>query len=81
MLPGQAAAQADRPSQLFQYGPSDTRGFEPDVFTGRFHGANDQVRLTATGFDCGSSTIGAMRVVVEPQSHQQAIGRVPFGTA
>ena len=66
-LPIQAYAEADQPSQLFQYYLLDTTGFEPNPFTKRFQGVNDQVQLTATGFDCGLSTIGAVRLVVEPK--------------
>jgi hypothetical protein len=66
-LPTQAYAEADQPSQLFQYYLLDTTGFEPNPFTKRFPGVNDQVQLTATGFDCGLSTIGAVRLVVEPK--------------
>jgi hypothetical protein len=66
-LPIQAYAEADKPSQLFQYYLLDTGGFEPNVFTKRFPGVNDNVQLTATGFDCGLSTIGAVRQVLEPK--------------
>ena len=66
-LPTQAYAEADKPSQLFQYYLLETGGFEPNVFTKRFPGVNDAVQLTATGFDCGLSTIGAVREVVEPK--------------
>lgn len=66
-LPIQAYAEADQPSQLFQYYVLDTTGFEPNPFTKRFPGVNDQVQLTATGFDCGLPTIGAVRLVVEPK--------------
>ena len=66
-LPTQAYAEADQPSQLFQYYLLDTTGFEPNPFTKRFQGVNDQVQLTATGFDCGLSTIGTVRLVVEPK--------------
>jgi len=66
-LPTQAYAEADQPSQLFQYYLLDSKGFEPNPFTQQFQGVNDQVQLTATGFDCGLPTIGAVRVVVEPK--------------
>jgi hypothetical protein len=66
-LPTQAYAEADFPSQLFQYYLLDTNGFEPNPFTRIFPGLNDQVQLTATGFDCGLSTIGSVREVVEPK--------------
>ncbi|HET7527961.1 MAG TPA: hypothetical protein VFK10_18620, partial [Burkholderiaceae bacterium] len=66
-LPTQAFAEADHPSQLFQYYLLDSGGFEPNVFTKRFPGVNDNVQLTATGFDCGLSTVGAVRLVVEPK--------------
>jgi hypothetical protein len=66
-LPIQAYAEADQPSQLFQYYMLDTTGFEANPFTKQFQGVNDQVQLTATGVDCGLSTIGAVRLVVEPK--------------
>jgi hypothetical protein len=66
-LPIQAFAEADQPSQLFQYYLLDTQGFEPNVFTTIFPGVNDDVMLTATGADCGLATIGAVRLVVEPK--------------
>ena len=66
-LPIQAYAEADKPSQLFQFYLLDSKGFEPNPFTKRFQGINDQAQLTATGFDCGLLTIGAVRVVVEPK--------------
>ena len=66
-LPLQVYAEADLPSQLFQYYLLDTNGFEPDVFTAIFPGINDAVQLTATGGDCGLPTIGTVRVVLEPK--------------
>ena len=65
--PMQAFAEADQPSQLFQYYLLDTHGFEPNVFTTIFPGINDQVMLTATGAKCGIPTIGAVRLVLEPK--------------
>jgi len=41
ILPVQAFAEADKPSQLFQYYLLDTHGFEPNVFTSRIPGVND----------------------------------------
>jgi len=67
VLPVQAFAEADHPSQLFQYYLLNTTGFEPNVFTKQFGGVNDAVMLTATGFDCGLPTTGAVREVVEPK--------------
>ena len=46
-LPIQAFAEADKPSQLFQYYLLSTTGFEPNPFTARFPGINDQAMLTA----------------------------------
>src|SRR6516225_12145974 len=66
-LPLQAFAEADSPDQLFQYYLLDTTGFEPNVFTTIFPGVNDHVQLTVTGANCGLSTIGAVRVVLEPK--------------
>src|SRR5713101_139671 len=66
-LPTQAYAEADKPSQLFQYYLLDTNGFEPNPFTSLIPGVNDTAMLTATGPDCGLPTIGAVRVVLEPK--------------
>ena len=66
-LPIQAFAEADGPSQLFQYYLLDTTGFEPNVFTTIFPGVNDHVQLTVTGGNCGLPTVGAVRVVLEPK--------------
>jgi len=66
-LPIQAFAEADKPSQLFQYYLLDTNGFEPNVFTTRIPGVNDAAQLTVTGASCGLSTIGTVRVVLEPK--------------
>jgi hypothetical protein len=66
-LPLQVFAEADKPSQLFQYYLLDTNGFEPNPFTARFPGINDQAMLTATGGNCGLSTIGAVRLALEPK--------------
>src|SRR5216110_1232872 len=66
-LPTQAYAEAAQPSQLFQYYLLDTTGFEPNPFTDSFPGVNDKAMITATGPDCGLSTIGAVRAVVEPK--------------
>jgi hypothetical protein len=66
-LPLQVFAEANKPSQLFQYYLLDTNGFEPNVFTKIFPGINDSVQLTATGGDCGLPTVGAVRMVLEPK--------------
>src|SRR5436309_461125 len=66
-LPTQAFAEADHPSQLFQYYLLDTTGFEPNPFTHIFPGLNDQVMLTAAGSNCGPPTIGSVREVLEPK--------------
>jgi hypothetical protein len=66
-LPTQAYAEADHPSQMFQYYLLDTKGFEPNPFTARIVGLNDTAMLTATGSNCGLPTIGAVRVVLEPK--------------
>jgi hypothetical protein len=66
-LPTQAYAEADQPSQLFQYYLLDTTGFEPNPFTSLFPGINDTAMLTATGPQCGLPTLGVVRVVLEPK--------------
>jgi len=67
ILPLQVFAEADPPSQLFQYYLLNTSGFEPNVFTTLFPGVNDHVQLTVTGGNCGLPTVGAVRVVLEPK--------------
>ena len=67
IVPLQVFAEADSPSQLFQYYLLDTSGFEPNVFTTLFPGINDHVQLTVTGGNCGLPTVGAVRVVLEPK--------------
>src|SRR6266436_2002661 len=67
ILPLQVFAEADPPSQLFQYYLLDTSGFEPNVFTTLFPGVNDHVQLTVTGGNCGLPTVGSVRVVLEPK--------------
>ena len=67
VLPVQAYAEADNPSQLFQYYLLDTTGFQPNVFTTLFPGVNDHVQLTVTGGNCGLPTVGSVRVVLEPK--------------
>ena len=66
-LPLQVYAEADSPSQLFQYYLLDTTGFEPNVFTKIFPGVNDKVQLTATGANCGLPAVGSVRVALEPK--------------
>lgn len=66
-LPLQVYAEADKPSQLFQYYLLDTSGFEPNPFTARIPGANDKAMLTATGAACGLPTIGVVRLALEPK--------------
>jgi hypothetical protein len=66
-LPIQAFAEADSPSQLFQYYTLDTTGFQPNVFTAVIPGVNDTAMRTATGANCDAPTIGAVRLVVEPK--------------
>ena len=66
-LPTQAYAEADGPSQLFQYYLLDTSGFQPNVFTTLIPGVNDKAQLTATGGNCGLPAVGSVRVVLEPK--------------
>src|SRR5215471_14823608 len=67
VLPVQAYAEADNPSQLFQYYLLDSTGFEPNPFTHLFPGINDLAMLTATGGNCNLPTIGSVRLVLEPK--------------
>src|SRR6266404_3234903 len=66
-LPLQAFAEADQPSQLFQYYLLDSTGFEPKVFTAVIPGVNDTAMKTAAGANCGAPTIASVRLVVEPK--------------
>ncbi|RZI41732.1 hypothetical protein EGT07_16640 [Herbaspirillum sp. HC18] len=66
-LPMQIFAEADSPSQFFQYYLLDTKGFEPNVFTSQIAGVNDKAMLTATGGNCGLPTIGSVRLALEPK--------------
>jgi hypothetical protein len=63
----QAFAEADKPSQLFQYYLLDAKNFQPNVFTSVIPGVNDQAQLTAFGGNGGLPIIGAVRVVLEPK--------------
>src|SRR3989454_1930262 len=67
VLPVQAFAEADQPSQLFQYYLLDTAGVEPNVFTTRIPGGNDAGQLSVNRANCGLPTIGTGRVVLEPK--------------
>jgi hypothetical protein len=67
VLPVQAFAEADKPSQLFQYYLLDSSSFQPNVFSAVIPGQNDQAQLTAFGGNGGLPTIGAVRVVLEPK--------------
>jgi len=67
VLPVQAFAEADQPSQLFQYYLLDSKSFQPNVFSAVIPGLNDQAQLTAFGGNGGLPTIGAVRVVLEPK--------------
>src|SRR5205807_36065 len=63
-----ARAEADSPSQLFQYYLLDTSGFERNPLVAVIPGVNDgNAQKTATGANCGQSTVGAVRLVVEPK--------------
>jgi hypothetical protein len=63
-----AFAEADDPSQLFQYYLLDTTEFQPNVFTAAIPGINDDAIPTGANFaNGGLPTIGAVRVVLEPK--------------
>src|SRR3954467_797320 len=66
--PMRAFAEADKPSQLFQYYLLDTRGFQPNVFTAVIPGINNGAIPTAANAANGRlPTVGAVRVVLEPK--------------
>ena len=57
-----------KPSQLFQYYLIDTTLFQPNIFTTKIPGINDQAMQTAANqADCALPTKGAVRLVVEPK--------------
>jgi hypothetical protein len=66
-LPLTAFAEADDPSQLFQYYLLDSTGFEPNVFVAILPGQNDEVVPSVTGANGGLPPLGAVRVVLEPK--------------
>jgi hypothetical protein len=66
--PMTAFAEADDPSQLFQYYLLDTTEFQPNVFTAAIPGINDEAIPTGANFaNGGLPTIGAVRLVLEPK--------------
>ena len=66
--PMRAFAEADKPSQLFQYYLLDTRNFQPNVFTSIVPGINDHaIPTAANAANHQLPTIGAVRVVLEPK--------------
>src|SRR5215831_16581878 len=72
VAPVQVFAEADpvtRQSRLFMYYLLDNTGFQPSVFTTRIPGINDDpsTMLTVWGANCGLSTLGAVRVALEPK--------------
>lgn len=57
-----------KPSRLFQYYLIDTNGFQPNIFTVKIPGINDNAQQTAANqANCAQPTIGAVRLVVEPK--------------
>ncbi len=65
--PMTAFSEADAPSQLFQYYLLDTHRFQPNIFTTTIPGINDGAFPTTTGANGDRSTLGAVRVVLEPK--------------
>ncbi len=64
-----AFAEADDPSMLFQYYLLDTNRFQPNVFTSVVPGINDTaIPTAANAANGGLSTLGAVRVVLEPKA-------------
>ena len=57
-----------KPSKLFQYYLLDTTGFQPNIFTAKVPGINDNAMQTAANqANCALPTKGAVRLVVEPK--------------
>ena len=72
IAPLQVFAEADpttSKSRLFMYYLLDSTGFQPSVFTTQIPGLNDDpsTMLTVWGANCGLSTIGSVRVALEPK--------------
>src|SRR5262245_24991353 len=66
--PTTAFSEADKPSQLFQYYLLDTNNFQPNVFTSKITGINDQaIQTGANAANGGRPTIGSVRVTLEPK--------------
>jgi len=66
--PMRAFAEADKPSQLFEYYLLDARGFQPNIFTAIIPGINDHaIPTAANAANHQLPTIGAVRVVLEPK--------------
>src|SRR5207249_11595248 len=66
--PMRAFAEADKPSQLFQYYLLDTKWFQPNIFTAVIPGINDHaIPTAANAANHQLPTIGAVRVVLEPK--------------
>src|ERR1700730_13597638 len=67
-LPLQVFAEADKPSQLFQYYLLDTNGFEPNIFTAIIPGINDSaVPTAANAANAQRPTFGTVRLALEPK--------------
>jgi hypothetical protein len=67
IAPLQTFAEAAEQSQLFMYYLLDSTGFQPSVFTTQIKDVNDQAMLTVFGSNCGVSTIGSVRLALEPK--------------
>jgi hypothetical protein len=67
IAPLQIFAEAEQNSRLFMYYLLDSTGFQPSVFTTQIPGVNDQAMLTVFGANCGVSTIGSVRLALEPK--------------
>ena len=66
-LPMTVFAEASKSSRLFQYYLLDTKDFQSNIFTKAIAGINDTAIPTATGPNGDLSTIGSVRLVVEPK--------------
>jgi hypothetical protein len=67
--PLQVFAEADNKSLLFQYYLLDSTGFQPSVLTQKIAGINDDpsTMRTSWGANCNLSTIGSVRLALEPK--------------
>jgi len=67
-LPLTLFSEAEDPSLLFQYYLLDTNDFQPNIFTSRVEGINDEaIQTAANAANDDLPTIGSVRLALEPK--------------